>query len=214
MTQPKVIFLDAVGTLFGVKGSVGKVYAEIAQRFGVEVSDVTINKAFFQSFKAAPPPIFSGRKPEEIPKYEFDWWQDIAVHTFQQVGVLEQFSDFSAFFTQLYNHFATAEPWFIYPDVLPALQHWQQLGIELGVLSNFDSRLYTVLQALELSQFFSSITISWEVGVAKPDPSIFAASLNKHHCPAELAWHIGDSLSEDYHGAKTAGLRAIWLKRD
>lgn len=118
------------------------------------------------------------------------------------------------FFTELYQHFATADPWFIYPDVLPTLKRWHQLGIELGVLSNFDSRLYSVLQALDLAQFFTSVTISTEVGAAKPDPQIFAVGLNKHNCPAQLAWHIGDSLKEDYQGAKAAGLRAVWLKRD
>jgi putative hydrolase of the HAD superfamily len=214
MKQPKVIFLDAVGTLFGVKGSVGKVYAQIAQRFGVEVASDALNKAFFQSFKTASPPIFPQSKPEEIPKREFEWWHAIALHTFEQVGVLDQFSDFSAFFTSLYAHFNTAEPWFVYPDVLPALQHWQQLEIELGVLSNFDSRLYSVLQALDLTQFFTSITISTEVGAAKPDPKIFAVGLDKHHCCADSAWHIGDSCQEDYHGAKAAGLRAIWLQRN
>ncbi len=214
MQRPKVIFLDAVGTLFGVKGSVGEVYGNMAQRFGVEVPAKNLNQSFFQSFKAAPPPIFPGIEPQKISKYEFEWWQVITLRTFQEVGVFNQFSDFSAFFTELYHHFATADPWFIYPDVLPTLKRWHQLGIELGVLSNFDSRLYSVLQALDLAQFFTSVTISTEVGAAKPDPQIFAVGLNKHNCPAQLAWHIGDSLKEDYQGAKAAGLRAIWLKRD
>lgn len=213
MQRPKVIFLDAVGTLFGVKGSVGEVYGEMAQRFGVEVSADALNQAFLQSFSAAPPPIFPATELEKIPECEFEWWQLIALRTFQQVGVLHQFSDFSAFFAELYTHFATAEPWFVYPDVRPALEHWRQLGIELGVLSNFDSRLYLVLQALDLAQFFTSVTISTEVGAAKPDPQIFAAALNKHDCPAKAAWHIGDSFKEDYQGANAAGLRAIWLKR-
>jgi putative hydrolase of the HAD superfamily len=214
MKQPKVIFLDAVGTLFGVKGSVGQVYAEMAQRFGVTVASENVNQAFFQSFKTASAPVFSGIEPAETSQREFEWWRAIALRTFQQVGVLNQFSDFSAFFTELYAYFATAEPWFIYPDILPALHNWQQLGIELGVLSNFDSRLYSVLQSLELAQFFTSVTISWEVGAAKPQPQIFAVGLDKHRCPAELAWHIGDSFEEDYHGAKAAGLRAIWLRRN
>jgi putative hydrolase of the HAD superfamily len=214
MQRPKVIFFDAVGTLFGVKGSVGEVYGNMAQRFGVEVSDDALNQSFFQSFKAAPPPIFPGVEPQKISNYEFEWWHVITLRTFQEVGVLNQFSDFSAFFTELYQHFATADPWFIYPDVLPTLKRWHQLGIELGVLSNFDSRLYSVLQALDLAQFFTSVTISTEVGAAKPDPQIFAVGLNKHNCPAQLAWHIGDSLKEDYQGAKAAGLRAVWLKRD
>lgn len=213
MQRPKVIFLDAVGTLFGVKGSVGEVYGKIAQRFGVEVSDNALNQAFLQSFQEAPPPIFPGAKPEKIPQCELVWWQVVALRTFQRVGVLHLFPDFSAFFTELYTHFATAEPWFVYPDVRPALEHWRQLGIELGVLSNFDSRLYSVLQALELAEFFTSVTISTEVGAAKPDPQIFAVGLHKHNCTAEVAWHIGDSLKEDYQGAEAVGLRAIWLNR-
>lgn len=36
--RPKVIFFDAVGTLFGVKGSVGQIYRAIAADFGVEVA--------------------------------------------------------------------------------------------------------------------------------------------------------------------------------
>ncbi len=214
MQPPKVIFVDAVGTLFGIKGSVGQVYAKISQQFGVEVSADALNQAFFQSFPAAPPPVFPGVEPQDIPQCEFEWWQAIALRTFQEVGVFHQFPDFSAFFAALYTHFATAEPWFVYPDVRPALEHGRQLGIELGVLSNFDSRLYSVLQALELAEFFTSVTISTEVGAAKPDPKIFAVGLYKHNCLAEVAWHIGDSFKEDYQGAKAAGLCAIWLKRD
>ena len=213
MQRPKVIFLDAVGTLFGVKASVGQVYGEIAQRFGVKVSSDALNQAFLQSFQAAVPPVFPGVEPQEIPQCEFEWWQVIALRTFQQVGVLDQFPDFYAFFTELYTHFATAEPWFVYPDVRPALENWIKLGIELGVLSNFDSRLYSVLQALDLAKFFTSVSISTQVGAAKPDPKIFAVGLHKHDCPPELAWHIGDSFKEDYQGAKAAGLYAIWLKR-
>lgn len=212
--QPKVIFLDAVGTIFGVKGSVGEVYAQIAQQFGVTVPADRVNGAFYQNFKTAPPPVFPGKQPEEIPQCEYEWWEAIAWNTFQEVGFLAEFSDFSGYFGQLYHHFATAEPWFIYPDVLQALYHWQELGIELGVLSNFDSRLHSVLQALDLSKFFTSVTISTEVGAAKPDPQIFTVALSKHQCSADLAWHVGDSLQEDYHGAKASGLRAIWLQRN
>lgn len=213
MQRPQVIFLDAVGTLFGVKGSVGAVYSEIAQQFGVEVSDQAINQAFLQSFQAAAPPVFPGTKLQEIPECEFKWWQNIAEHTFLRAGVLHQFQDFSTFFVKLYSHFATAEPWFVYHDIRPNLERWRETGIELGVLSNFDSRLYSVLQALELNQFFTSVTISTEVGAAKPDPKIFAAALFKHNCLPESAWHIGDSYNEDCQGARAAGLRAIWLQR-
>lgn len=214
MERPKVIFLDAVGTLFGVKGSVGEIYSQIAEEFGVQVSAEALNKAFIQSFKAASPPIFPGAEQQDIPQLEFDWWLQIACHTFEKAGVLPQFSDFSAFFSELYIHFGTAEPWFVYPDVLASLVNWKGLGIQLGIISNFDSRLYSVLQDLELREFFSSITISTQVGAAKPDRQIFLTALEKHNCPPELAWHIGDSIKEDYHGAKAVGLRGVWINRN
>jgi len=211
--QPKVIFLDAVGTLFGVKGSVGEVYSQIAREFGIKVNTKALNRAFFSCFKASPPPIFPSIDEQDIPQSEFEWWRTIAYQTFEKMGVIAQFPDFSSFFSELYIHFGTAEPWFVYSDVATSLKRWQKMGIELGIISNFDSRIYSVLQALELRDFFSSITICTQVGVAKPDARIFAIALEKHNCSPTAAWHIGDSIKEDYQGANAAGLRGVWINR-
>lgn len=213
IAPPKVIFLDAVGTLFGVQGSVGEHYGTIARSFGVEVDSALLDRAFFQAFRAAPPMAFPGASPADIPQHEYDWWKTIAHQTFEQVGAIDRFLHFSAFFEALYQHFATAAPWFIYPDVPRALTYWRDQGIELGVLSNFDTRLYPVLSVLGLDEFFTTVTISTEVGAAKPDPKTFQMALDKHNCSPDRAWHIGDSLKEDYEGAKAVGIRAIWLKR-
>ncbi len=213
MLKPKVIFLDAVGTLFGVKDSVGSAYATVASRFGVTAEVDALNHAFFEHFKAAETMAFPDADPTDVPAKEYAWWQAIAAQSFQTVGALDQFTDFDAFFADLYAYFASAEPWFIHADTYDSLERWKSMGIQLGVISNFDSRIYTVLDVLALSDFFQSVTISTEVGVAKPDPLIFATALQKHRCAAFEAWHVGDSYSEDYEGAKDAGLRGIWLRR-
>jgi putative hydrolase of the HAD superfamily len=210
---PQVIFLDAVGTLFGVRGSVGAIYGAIAREFGVDLADEAIDQSFYRSFQASSPPTFPDVDPTDLPQQEFAWWRAIAAQTFAQVGALHQFPDFEAAFTVMFSHFATAEPWFIYPDVLPTLERWHDRGIELGIVSNFDSRLYPVLKELHLFPFFTSVTISTEAGAAKPDPQIFATALQKHRCTASTAWHIGDSYREDYETAQMAGLQAFWLKR-
>lgn len=209
----KIIFLDAAGTLFDVRGSVGDVYAQLANSFGVTVNSQELNAAFFQSFASANPMAFPGIELAKIPQLELNWWQAVSAKAFQIAGVFNQFSDFPKFFAELYAHFATAEPWFVYPDVLPALNRWQQQGIELAVISNFDSRLYAVLKALNLAEYFTSVTISTEVGAAKPDAKIFTSALQKHNCIAKNVLHIGDSFKADYCGAKAAGLNAIWLNR-
>ncbi len=212
--RPKVIFLDAVGTLFGVRGSVGEVYASVASEYGVAASADALNRAFFESFKVAVPACFPGLDAADLPQREYHWWHAIALQTFHRAGVSHHFSDFDGFFAHLYAHFATAAPWFVYPDVRGTLESWHHRGIELGILSNFDSRIYAVLKALDLAYFFSSVTISTEVGAAKPDPKIFAAALQKHGCAASDALHVGDSFEEDYQGAIAAGLRSFWLQRD
>jgi putative hydrolase of the HAD superfamily len=214
MQQPQVIFLDAVGTLFTVKGSVGEVYGQLASQHGVETDSHALNAAFFQAFSTAVPMAFPTASVEQIPQLEYQWWEVIAIETFKTVGVLQQFSDFSQFFAQVYDHFATAQPWFVYPDVLPMLKQWQNQGIELGVVSNFDSRLYPVLEVLNLAPFFKSVTISTTVGSAKPDPEIFQVALEKHHYSPAAVLHIGDSVSADYHGAKKAGIRALIVNRE
>jgi putative hydrolase of the HAD superfamily len=213
MGKPKVIFLDAVGTLFGVRGTVGQIYSTIAREFGVNASEADLNKAFIQGFRTAPPMAFPNVPAEEIPRREYEWWEAIAFYTFKQVGVLDQFVNFPGFFAELYRHFATATPWFVYPDVFPALRAWQKQGIELGIISNFDSRLHPVLDALSLTDFFSSITISTEVGAAKPSARLFHAGLRKHSCLPEMAWHVGDSQREDFEGATAVGMRAILIQR-
>jgi len=210
----KIIFLDAVGTLFGVRGSVGEIYQQFASKWGVNVSPITVNQAFFESFKAAPSMAFPGAESANIPDLEFEWWCRIAAETYKKVGVLEQFSDFKNFFEPLYDYFATAAPWFVYPDVKPALTKWQESGIKLAVLSNFDSRIYKVLPALQLADFFDNVTISTEIGAAKPDPKIFTAALQKCNCTIEEVVHIGDSLTADYEGAINIGIKAFLLNRN
>jgi putative hydrolase of the HAD superfamily len=156
---------------------------------------------------------FQGQRQTRFPIVSLSGGTGLLNCTFRQVGAFEQFADFTEFFDELYQHFATAEPWFIYPDVLPALEQWRRIGIQLGIVSNFDSRLNHVLDALKLREFFTSITISTQIGVAKPDPQIFTAALEKHYCDAQDAWHIGDSFRQDYQGARSAGLRAILIER-
>jgi putative hydrolase of the HAD superfamily len=164
-------------------------------------------------FPTSPPLAFPKVEPAQIPQLEYRWWRSLTGAVFNDLGYLERFPDFEAFFGELYHHFATAEPWVLYEDVIPALRLWQIQGIELGIISNFDSRIYQVLAELGLEYFFRSITISSQAGAAKPDAEIFQIALQKHDCPSAQAWHIGDSKKEDYQGAKALGMEAFLIKR-
>lgn len=210
---PNVIFLDAFGTLFGVKGSVGEIYSGLARTAQVNTDPQAVNRAFFQSFAASERLAFPDADPAAIPELEYRWWKVIVAETFERVGALSKFEDFDEFYAGLYGYFETSAPWQVYPDTLNSLARWQSIGIPLGVISNFDSRLYRVLNVLGLADYFQSVTISTEVGAAKPSAAIFKAALAKHQCLPQDAWHIGDSEAEDYAGAKSAGMRAVLIAR-
>lgn len=211
--RPRVIFLDAMGTLFGLQESVGTLYAQIAGQYGVKVSSSALDNAFITAFKETTPLAFPEVDPAQIPDLEYQWWQAIAKTTFEQADVFAQFTDFKAFFADLYAYFASPTPWILYPDVLPTLTDWRNQGITLAIISNFDSRLHQILTSLNIHHFFSTITLSSFAGFAKPHPNIFHLALNEHQCLPHQAWHIGDSLRDDYEGAKNAGLQAFLLKR-
>lgn len=213
MAHPNVIFLDAVGTLFGVKGGVGEVYQTLARQAGVEASAQQLDQAFYHSFATADAMAFPDVPAVDIPHREYLWWLAIAKDTFRGAGIFEDFEDFEGFFEGVYQHFATATPWVVYDDTVSSLKRWRTMGISLGIISNFDSRIYAVLEALELKQYFDTITISTEAGAAKPDPLIFTTALQKHGCQPQDAWHVGDSRNDDIQGANAAGLRGIWIKR-
>jgi len=208
---PKVIFLDAMGTLFDLKQSVGEIYQQFARKYGVDVAIDPLEKAFINGFKSAPVLAFPANKLAIVKQQEFDWWKQVVSATFEQLESLDKFTDFDAFFSEIYFYFGTKEPWYILPGTVESLTSWRDRGIELGVISNFDSRLIGVLKHLDLDHFFSSITISSLAGFAKPATNIFQIALNKYNFAPQEAWHIGDNLDDDYQGAKNAGLTAFWL---
>lgn len=210
---PKVIFLDAMGTIFGMRETVGKVYREIALHYQVEIDAQKIDLAFRSSFQAAPPLAFSPKESISIADREFTWWSDVVKMTFIQIDVFDRFTNFPSFMEEVYAYFSTEKPWYIYPDVVPSLENWRRQNIQLGVISNFDTRLEKVLKVLDLERFFDSITISSLAGAAKPNSQIFQIALAKHKVTADKVWHIGDSFTDDYQGAKQLGIQAFWLNR-
>ncbi|MGK7906592.1 MAG: HAD-IA family hydrolase [Synechococcus sp.] len=212
MLNPKVIFFDAVGTLFRVRGSVGYVYSQIAADFGVEAKPEVVDRHFYAAFKAAPPAAFPGAGAQ-LPQLERDWWQALVKQTFANVGVLDKFRDFPRYFREVFDIFETDEVWELYPDTLPVLESLARRQQTVSMISNFDSRLYKVLSAVGLDGIFHTVTISTAVGAAKPSSDVFKAALRVENISPAEALHVGDHQRQDYQGAKQAGLQALWLHR-
>ncbi len=123
------------------------------------------------------------------------------------------FEGFDEFFEEVFQVFEDPKTWKLYPETEAVLRQLKAQGLELGIISNFDSRLFPVLRGLGIEQFFDTITISSLSQAAKPAPKIFHLALEKHAVDPEDAVHVGDSLKEDVEGATKAGLTSVLIDR-
>jgi putative hydrolase of the HAD superfamily len=84
---------------------------------------------------------------------------------------------------------------------------------QLAVISNFDGRLRMILEQLAISQFFSAVFLSSELGADKPDPEIYRRALKLGGVTPDEALHVGDDPVRDWQGAAAAGLPVFRLER-
>ena len=102
--------------------------------------------------------------------------------------------------------------WELLPGADSALQDLQQYDVKLGVISNYDHRLYKVLTEMHLRQYFDFVLPSYVVGVEKPNPEIFHRALEDAGVQSTEAVHFGDNVEKDFIGARNAGMGAILLE--
>ena len=214
MSRIQVVFFDAAGTLFHVNGSVAEIYLRHAEKYGVKSSTAmlhAVSTAFTRAFRDAPPPAFAVTNPSDIKRCERLWWFDIVHNVFYRVGM---FQGFDEYFDEVFHAFEGTAYWDLYPETLSVLKELKESGMELGIISNFDSRLFTVLRGLGLAEFFDTVTISTLAHAAKPSSRIFQLALDKHAIDPDDAIHVGDSVRDDLEGACRAGLHGALVDRE
>lgn len=105
-----------------------------------------------------------------------------------------------------------AEVWtHVLPGARDGVARLAAAGARLAVVSNSDGTVAAALAALALIPEGVPVFDSAAVGVAKPDPAIFALALARLGVPAARAAHVGDVPSADVVGAEAAGVRPLHL---
>ncbi len=103
----------------------------------------------------------------------------------------------------------------ILPDTVPVLTRLRREGYRLGIVTNGFSCIQRMkIDRHRLDGLVDFALVSEEVGAHKPDPAIFGEALARAACMPECAVFVGDTLENDYTGARTAGLEAILIDHD
>jgi putative hydrolase of the HAD superfamily len=199
-TRIQAVTFDAGGTLVEPWPSVGHVYAEIANRHGLPgIAPQLLTQSFAKAWKA--------RKDFG---YSIPEWEGIVAETFATITGAKPDA---ALFDDLYRRFAEPDAWRVFDDVFPTMEALRRRGLRLAVISNWDTRLIPLLNAIGLSKVVEFVVVSAETGFHKPSVEIFHHAAKRFGLPPETILHVGDSEQEDVNGARAAGFEAIRIAR-
>ncbi|XP_014480012.1 PREDICTED: rhythmically expressed gene 2 protein-like [Dinoponera quadriceps] len=212
--RPRLVTFDVTGTLLMTK--LEEHYVDIGRQYGLHIDSHRLARSFKSNFiqLAAEHPIY-GRHTGL--GWE-NWWRILVhkvfkdQHPFVSQDALNKVAD------NLISCYATARCWHTYPGVVELLDFLRNKDVVLGVISNFDRRLESILEDTRIRDYFAFVLTSYDFGMEKPSLSIFNEALRlttlfrKEKISPREAMHIGDTVDNDYLGAKSASWNALLIK--
>lgn len=212
MGRVRAVLFDAVGTLFFSCRPVAEVYAAAGRERGLDLTAATVRERFVAAFER-----HFGRLTPQSPSeqtvtseaLERQRWRAVVREVFDPLpGGHEEL------FAQLWEHFARGPSWQLYSDVE---EIWRELchlpDLQLGIASNYDGRLLTVLRDLPPLNDCRWVFHSAGIGFAKPGRRFFQEIERRLGLGPEELLFVGDDRVNDYEGARQAGWQALWLVR-
>jgi putative hydrolase of the HAD superfamily len=102
----------------------------------------------------------------------------------------------------------------LYDDAIPTLAALRERGLLLGLISNCSAQAGAVLERIGLAQYFDGITLSYDVGIVKPDPGIFEHAYRQLGIPPEACMFVADGAFTELDAAKRVGMIAVKIEQD
>ncbi|WP_156290679.1 HAD family hydrolase [Oceanobacillus salinisoli] len=99
--------------------------------------------------------------------------------------------------------------WKAFKETLPTLQQLKQMGIGLGLISNWDLSARDVLKQTNIFPLLDYIIVSSEVGMEKPDKGIFEYALNEANVQVDECLYVGDNYYDDVIGSRKVGMDSV-----
>jgi FMN phosphatase YigB (HAD superfamily) len=190
MKTPEAILFDAGGTL------VLQDPIELARLLGHPVDPNRAFEAHYRAMDAYARLRLAGEEKS------WEWWQG---HFFAGIGLPEP--DTGAELTSSGYGLWTAA----IEGTVEAISRLRSGGIRIAVVSNSDGSVRASLARAGFDGLFEFVVDSHEVGLAKPDPAIFAYALERLGVDSSEAWYVGDSIYHDVGGGIGARLAASVL---
>jgi putative hydrolase of the HAD superfamily len=208
---PSAILLDAGGVL--VFPAPAHVLPPLREA-GLDPDLATLERAHYRAMAV--------QDAAEVPPVSQTWWRNYLITYVAACGVAQDRCE--ALADQMASQVAGRSWAHAGLGALDGLRAVAALGVPIGVVSNSDGTVEADLRSIGLCYAphpaepvpgavpMGVIIDSAVVGVAKPDPAIFAIALKALSVPAgPNVLHVGDSLRYDVAGALAAGLQPVHM---
>ncbi len=216
----RAVAFDAYGTLFQFHDAEFRVaVSTVLEQQGLTHDD---HEELFKTWYGAFGPVgpwghlfHDGKRPDRasmvegpLPEFitQWEWWRRQWAATFEALRLEGDPTAASDYLRDLLTNTAA------YPDAAETLDALASQGLLVALLSNADDDfLHGAVTRGRLR--FSVIHSSQALRAYKPHGATFAALATSLGCDPAHILYVGDSGYSDVHGATSAGLRTVWVRR-
>ncbi|WP_280401422.1 HAD family hydrolase [Nocardia carnea] len=184
------VIFDFSGTLFRLEHS-----GDWVDQLGFRTTDLDIVELMRWMTAPTDPPI-------ALDADHLHAWRhrdlDPTLHRAAYAEILAHWGTISGVDVQaMYDILVDPLKWTPYPDTPTVLEKLSSAGITVTVLSNIAFDIRPAFISRGWDKWIDHFVLSYEVGAAKPDPSIFLAAVERMGARAEHTLMIGDSPESD-----------------
>ncbi|MGW2718725.1 HAD family hydrolase [Streptomyces sp. NPDC001492] len=202
------VLFDFSGTLFRIESTASWLRAVLDE------ADITLPEPeLAQAAKAleVAGALPGGANPERLPEELTEVWrirdQSAELHRAAYTGLSRQVAlPDPALHDALYDRHRTPAAWTPYPDAAEVLSALRERGIGIGVVSNIGWDLRPVFREHGLDRYVDAYVLSYEHGIQKPDPRLFAVACEALGADPSETLMVGDDRRAD-GGAAALGCR-------
>ncbi|MER6417845.1 HAD-IA family hydrolase [Streptomyces sp. NPDC001137] len=202
------VLFDFSGTLFRIESTASWLRA-VLDDAGITLPEPELAQAAKALQVAGALP--GGANPEQLPEELAEVWrirdQSAELHRAAYTGLSRQVAlPDPALHDALYDRHRTPAAWTPYPDAAEVLQALCERGVGIGVVSNIGWDLRPVFREHGLDRYVDAYVLSYEHGIQKPDPRLFAVACEALGADPRETVMVGDDRRAD-GGAAALGCR-------
>ena len=101
----------------------------------------------------------------------------------------------------------------LHADVPGCLEALAEMGFRLGIIANQPSQVRAAMERDGLVPYFEVWGVSDDLGLQKPDPTLFVHALRVAGVEPSRSVMVGDRLDYDVRPAAAAGMKTVWVLR-